>query len=86
MVKTLGTFLYRLKIVAFGYKQHFFVCFEIKKSSSRICVLNESKKKLCLTDGGTFTLLTYHLERIENPHELATWLDGLTSVVNTVYF
>ncbi|WP_034552416.1 ribose-5-phosphate isomerase RpiA [Carnobacterium funditum] len=77
MVKTLGTFPLPVEIVAFGYKQ-LFRLFESKNLHPELR-LNESKKNY-VTDGGHY-IIDLHLESIENPHELATWLDGLTGVV-----
>ncbi len=41
--------------------------------------LNDSKERY-VTDGGHY-IVDLHLNTIENPKELATWLDGLTGVV-----
>ena len=77
MVKTLGAFPLPVEIVSFGYKQ-LFRLFESKKLQPELR-LNDSKERY-VTDGGHY-IVDLHLDTIENPKELATWLDGLTGVV-----
>lgn len=77
MVKTLGAFPLPVEIVSFGYK-HLFRLFESKKMHPELR-LNDSKE-LYVTDGGHY-IIDLHLNVIENPKELATWLDSLTGVV-----
>ena len=77
MVKTLGAFPLPVEIVSFGYKQ-LFRLFESKKLQPELR-LNDSKERY-VTDGGHY-IIDLHLNAIENPKELATWLDGLTGVV-----
>ena len=77
MVKTLGAFPLPVEIVSFGYKQ-LFRLFESKKLQPELR-LNDSKERY-VTDGGHY-IVDLHLNTIEDPKELATWLDGLTGVV-----
>ena len=77
MVKTLGAFPLPVEIVSFGYKQ-LFRLFESKKLQPQLR-LNDLKERY-VTDGGHY-IVDLHLDTIENPKELATWLDGLTGVV-----
>lgn len=77
MVKTLGAFPLPVEIVSFGYKQ-LFRLFESKKLQPELR-LNDLKERY-VTDGGHY-IVDLHLDTIENPKELATWLDGLTGVV-----
>ncbi len=77
MVKTLGAFPLPVEIVSFGYKQ-LFRLFESKKLQPQLR-LNDLKERY-VTDGGHY-IVDLHLNTIENPKELATWLDGLTGVV-----
>ncbi|OJF93075.1 ribose-5-phosphate isomerase RpiA [Alkalibacterium sp. 20] len=77
LVHKLGAFPLPVEVVKFGCQQVFRL-FEEKemKPSFR----NDENDDLYLTDSGNY-IIDLHLEQIENPHELATWLDSLTGVV-----
>ena len=77
MVEKLGAFPLPVEIVSFGYKQ-LFRLFESKNLNPKLRLTDS--KEVYLTDGGHY-IIDLHLNKIENPKELATWLDGLTGVV-----
>lgn len=77
MVIRLGAFPLPVEIVSFGYKQ-LFRLFE-SKGLKPVLRLDDSKE-IYVTDGGHY-IVDLHLNTIENPIELAAWLDGLTGVV-----
>lgn len=77
MVRHLGKFPLPVEVVPFGAGQ-LFRLFENKgyKPAFRQTESGENYE----TDGGHF-IIDLHLEKIEAPHQLAEWLDGLTGVV-----
>jgi ribose 5-phosphate isomerase A len=77
MVETLGAFPLPVEIVSFGYKQ-LFRLFESKNLNPELRLTDS--KEVYVTDGGHY-IIDLKLNTIENPKELATWLDGLTGVV-----
>lgn len=77
MVEKLGAFPLPVEIVSFGYKQ-LFRLFESKKLNPTLRLTDS--KEIYVTDGGHY-IIDLQLKQIKNPKELATWLDGLTGVV-----
>lgn len=77
LVHKLGAFPLPVEVVKFGCQQVFRL-FEEKdmKPSFR----KDDNDELYLTDSGNY-IIDLHLEQIDNPHELAKWLDSLTGVV-----
>lgn len=77
MVSQLGAFPLPVEVVKFGCDQVFnlFTREELSPSFR----MDENAEKL-ITDSGNY-IIDLHLGVIENPHELATWLDSVTGVV-----
>ncbi|MDN6292987.1 MAG: ribose-5-phosphate isomerase RpiA [Alkalibacterium gilvum] len=77
LVHKLGAFPLPIEVVTFGCQQVFRL-FEEKnmKPSFR----KDDKGDMYLTDSGNY-IIDLHLEEINKPHELATWLNALTGVV-----
>lgn len=77
LVEKLGAFPLPVEVVHFGSGQ-LFRHFE-KEGCNPSWRLDENGEKLETDDGNL--VIDLHLEKIENPHELATWIQSLTGVV-----
>lgn len=77
MVEQLGAFPLPIEVIPYG-SQQLFRTFEQKGYKPEFRK-TESDEKL-LTDAGHY-IIDLHMEVIEEPHSLATWLDSLTGVV-----
>ncbi len=77
MVETLGAFPLPIEVIPYG-SQQLFRKFE-QKGYKPAFRKTESNEKL-VTDAGHY-IIDLHMEVIEEPHSLATWLDSLTGVV-----
>ncbi|MER1954958.1 MAG: ribose-5-phosphate isomerase RpiA [Desemzia incerta] len=77
MVETLGAFPLPVEVIPYG-SQQLFRTFE-QKGYKPAFRKTESNEKL-VTDAGHY-IIDLHMEVIEEPHSLATWLDSLTGVV-----
>ncbi|WP_423190022.1 ribose-5-phosphate isomerase RpiA [Alkalibacterium sp. f15] len=77
LVHKLGAFPLPVEVVKFGCQQVFRL-FEEKEMDPSF--RKDDKDDLYLTDSGNY-IIDLHLEQIENPHEIAAWLDSLTGVV-----
>lgn len=77
MVEKLGAFPLPIEVIPYG-SQQLYRLFEEKgyKPSFR----NDAKEELLVTDAG-HNIIDLHMGTIEQPHELAEWLDSLTGVV-----
>ncbi|MBM6614599.1 ribose-5-phosphate isomerase RpiA [Desemzia sp. RIT804] len=77
MVEELGAFPLPVEVIPYG-SQQLYRLFEDKgyKPTFR----QDTNEELLMTDAGHY-IIDLHMERIERPHELAEWLDGLTGVV-----
>lgn len=77
MVEQLGAFPLPIEVIPYG-SQQLFRTFE-QKGYKPVFRKTESDEKL-VTDAGHY-IIDLHMEVIEEPHSLATWLDSLTGVV-----
>lgn len=77
MVEQLGAFPLPIEVIPYG-SQQLYRLFE--KKGYHPVVRNEANGEVLVTDAGHY-IIDLHLEKIEQPHELAEWLDGLTGVV-----
>lgn len=77
MVEQLGAFPLPIEVIPYG-SQQLFRTFE-QKGYKPAFRKTESDEKL-VTDAGHY-IIDLHMEVIEEPHSLATWLDSLTGVV-----
>lgn len=77
MVEQLGAFPLPIEVIPYG-SQQLFRTFE-QKGCKPVFRKTESDEKL-VTDAGHY-IIDLHMEVIEEPHSLATWLDSLTGVV-----
>lgn len=77
MVETLGAFPLPVEVIPYG-SQQLFRTFE-QKGYKPAFRKTESNEKL-VTDAGHY-IIDLHMEVIEEPRSLATWLDSLTGVV-----
>lgn len=77
MVEQLGAFPLPIEVIPYG-SQQLFRTFE-QKGYKPAFRKTERDEKL-LTDAGHY-IIDLHMEVIEEPHSLATWLDSLTGVV-----
>lgn len=76
-VHKLGAFPLPVEVVKFGCQQVFRL---LEREGMNPRFRKDETDKLYLTDSGNY-IIDLNLEQIEKPHELATWLDSLTGVV-----
>lgn len=77
LVHKLGAFPLPVEVVKFGCQQVFRL---FEKEDMDPSFRKDESGGLYLTDSGNY-IIDLHLKQIDNPHELATWLDSLTGVV-----
>ena len=77
MVEELGAFPLPVEVIPYG-SQQLYRLFE--KKGYNPTFRNDANEEVLVTDAGHH-IIDLHMERIEEPHELAEWLDGLTGVV-----
>lgn len=77
MVDELGAFPLPVEVIPYG-SQQLFRLFEAK--GYKPAFRTDEKDAYYVTDAGHY-IIDLHLEKIEKPHELAKWLDGLTGMV-----
>ncbi len=77
LVTKLGAFPLPVEVVKFGCQQVFRL---FEKEDMKPAFRKDEDGELYLTDSGNF-IIDLHLGNIDNPHELAAWLDSLTGVV-----
>lgn len=77
MVADLGAFPLPVEVIPYG-SQQLYRLFEEKGYQPDF--RKDDNNEHYLTDAGHY-IIDLHLEKIENPHELAKWLDSLTGMV-----
>lgn len=77
MVEELGAFPLPIEVIPYG-SQQLYRLFE--KKEYKPTFRKDANEEVLVTDAGHY-IIDLHLEKIEQPHELAEWLDGLTGVV-----
>lgn len=77
LVHKLGAFPLPVEVVKFGCQQVFR---QFEEKNMKPSFRKDDNDELYLTDSGNY-IIDLHLEQIDEPHELATWLDSLTGVV-----
>ena len=77
MVEELGAFPLPIEVIPYG-SQQLYRLFE--KKGYKPTFRKDANEEVLVTDAGHY-IIDVHLEKIEQPHELAQWLDGLTGVV-----
>lgn len=77
MVETLGSFPLPIEVMPYGSQQlmHIF-----EEKGYQPTMRKNDVGENYLTDGGHY-IIDLHMTEIEDPHSLATWLDGLTGVM-----
>lgn len=77
LVQKLGAFPLPVEVVKFGCQQMFRL---FEKEDMKPEFRKDEDGELYVTDSGNY-IIDLHLGRIDNPRELAIWLDSLTGVV-----
>ncbi|WP_035051592.1 ribose-5-phosphate isomerase RpiA [Carnobacterium pleistocenium] len=77
MVETLGSFPLPVEVMTYGSQQLVRI---FEEKGFHPTMRKKADGENFLTDGGHY-IIDLHMAKIEDPHSLATWLDGLTGVM-----